>query len=143
MKHYHTNVLREIAKFCTGLVVADIIVGIWMGFGLGQGFPSIFFGIPLSYHLLAAGIVFDIVLLVILIHYAWSISLPLSRSRKIALSIVGVLLAVVAILHLIRVLFGVSVEIGGLAIPMWISFIGVFITGFLSYMTFHFAGYNK
>jgi hypothetical protein len=40
----------------------------------------------------------------------------------------GVIFLVVGILHLIRVIRGLPVQIGGAALPMWVSWIGLFVT---------------
>ncbi len=40
---------------------------------------------------------------------------------------------VVAVLHLIRILLGWSIVIDGWTVPMWVSWVGLVITGGLSY----------
>ena len=39
-------------------------------------------------------------------------------------------------LHLLRIIFGWQVEIGGLSIPFWVSWPGVLVTGALAYFGF-------
>jgi hypothetical protein len=133
----HTHVLREIAKIFTGLIIADISVGLWVGFG--HGYSSIFLGIPLSPGFIDAWILFDVALLLLLIHYAWHIRIPPSKSKKSILRSIGVLLGLVAILHFVRIIFGTSVIIGDFRAPLWLSLLGALVTGFLSYASFHFA----
>jgi len=43
-----------------------------------------------------------------------------------------VIFALVAIAHLIRLIFGMSVIVGGWSVPIWFSFIGVIVPGVLS-----------
>ena len=52
--------------------------------------------------------------------------------KNIALRIAGILFGVVSVLHLLRVIFVVSVEINGWLLPIWLNWIGFFVTGFLS-----------
>ena len=42
----------------------------------------------------------------------------------------------VAIMHLLRIIFGWQVEIGGLSIPFWVSWLGVLVAGALAYLGF-------
>lgn len=49
------------------------------------------------------------------------------------LRMTGVIFGVVALFHLVRVFLGWSVNIGPYNIPMWVSFIGLVVAGFLSY----------
>jgi hypothetical protein len=43
---------------------------------------------------------------------------------------------VVALFHLLRIVFGWAVEIGGLDIPVWLSWIGLVVAGTLAYCGF-------
>ena len=45
----------------------------------------------------------------------------------------GVIFAVVALLHVLRILMGWPAAIGGWAVPMWLSWVGVVVAGGLSY----------
>ncbi|MDE2030750.1 MAG: hypothetical protein KGI58_00620 [Patescibacteria group bacterium] len=137
MNNKNTHFIRELSKFFSGLVVADILVGIWVG--SGQGYGSIFLGMPLTQPLINIWIVIDVALLLLLLHYAWHIDLPPSRIHKVFYTTVGVLLAIVALLHFLRVAFSVPLIIGGISMPQWLSVIGAIITGFLAYASFHFA----
>jgi hypothetical protein len=50
--------------------------------------------------------------------------------------VTATLFLVVAIVHLLRIIFGWQVEIGGLNIPFWVSWLGVFVAGALAYFGF-------
>ena len=45
----------------------------------------------------------------------------------------GVIFAIVALLHLLRIYMGWPVAIDGWAIPMWVSWIALVVAGGLSY----------
>lgn len=47
-------------------------------------------------------------------------------------AIVAVLLLLVAVIHLIRIIFGVELVIGGTIIPMWTSLLGCIIPAVLA-----------
>lgn len=55
---------------------------------------------------------------------------------KTATKIAVALLALVAIGHLLRLLFGLEVVIGGWAAPMWASVIGTLVPGALAYLVY-------
>jgi hypothetical protein len=42
------------------------------------------------------------------------------------MTVTATLFLVVGIVHLLRIIFGWQVEIGGLSIPFWVSWLGVF-----------------
>ena len=44
----------------------------------------------------------------------------------------ALLLAIVAILHLLRVIFNIEVTVDTLNVPMWISIVGFFVPAILS-----------
>jgi protein-S-isoprenylcysteine O-methyltransferase Ste14 len=50
--------------------------------------------------------------------------------------VTATLFLVVAIMHLLRIVFGWQVEIGGLSIPSWVSWLGVLVAGALAYLGF-------
>jgi hypothetical protein len=52
------------------------------------------------------------------------------------MTVTATLFLVVAIIHLLRIIFGWSVEIGGLSIPFWVSWLGVPVAGALAYFGF-------
>ncbi|MEK9178200.1 MAG: hypothetical protein AAB801_00290 [Patescibacteria group bacterium] len=46
----------------------------------------------------------------------------------------GIIFGVVAFFHLLRLVLGWSVNIGPYNIPMWASYLGVVVAGYLSYL---------
>jgi len=46
--------------------------------------------------------------------------------------IVSVLLLLVAVIHLVRILFGVEVIVAGAVVPMWMSLVGCIVTAVLA-----------
>ena len=48
----------------------------------------------------------------------------------------AVLFLVIAALHLLRIIFGWPVQIGGLDIPLWASWLALVIAGALAYFGF-------
>ena len=57
-------------------------------------------------------------------------------NRKTYMTVTATLFVVVAIMHLLRIIFGWQVEIGGLSIPFWVSWLGILVAGALSYFGF-------
>ena len=57
-------------------------------------------------------------------------------NRKTYMTVTATLFVVVAIMHLLRIIFGWQVEIGGLSIPFWVSWLGVLVAGALAYFGF-------
>jgi hypothetical protein len=57
-------------------------------------------------------------------------------NRKTYMTLTATLFLVVAIVHLLRIIFGWQVEIGGLSIPFWVSWLGVLVAGVLAYFGF-------
>ena len=55
---------------------------------------------------------------------------------KPATTIAVVLLALVALAHVLRVAFGVPASVGGWVVPMWVSYIGVLLPGGLAYFVY-------
>ncbi len=131
----HLSLLREIAKFLSGMVAADMIIGIWM---LASQSPS-FFGIAFTIPFLCAWLVVDVALLLVLIHYAWRVHLPGRHPRRVFLYSTGWIFAVLAAIHFLLIVFGVPLVVGPIIIPYWSNVFGTVITGFLSYIGFAFA----
>ena len=57
-------------------------------------------------------------------------------NRKTYMTVTATLFLIVAIMHLLRIIFGWPVEIGGLNIPFWVSWLGVLVAGALAYLGF-------
>ena len=134
----HINRLREVCKFLSGLIAADLLVGLWL---LASGaLPATEFGmwITVPYAWLWVG--FDAFALLVLVHYAWTPKLlePHATSKGLFF-LTGAIFAVVAIVHFLRLVFGWPVVIDGWAAPLWISWIGVVVAAYVSYASFHFA----
>jgi hypothetical protein len=51
----------------------------------------------------------------------------------------GIIFFLIALAHLVRIVFGAPVVVQDIPIPVWASGIAVIIAGFLSYEGFHFA----
>jgi hypothetical protein len=51
----------------------------------------------------------------------------------------GIVFLLIALAHLVRIVFGAPVVVYDISVPVWASLIAVVITGFLSYEGFHFA----
>jgi membrane protein CcdC involved in cytochrome C biogenesis len=140
----HKHVLKEIAKFATGLITADFLIGFWLLLN-----PSItplnFLGITsFTPPILEAGMVFDILLLGILVHYAWhaDIHTP-SIKQKNLFVVVGIIMGIVGLAHLFRIIFGINIDIGEWAVPFWLSWVGTVVALYISYASFRFAIHRK
>ena len=54
-------------------------------------------------------------------------------TEKYFSTLAAAIFAVVAVLHLVRILMGWSIVIDGWTVPMWVSWLGLIIAGALSY----------
>ena len=52
-------------------------------------------------------------------------------TKNFAVRIAGFIFGIVSILHLLRIVTGISIMIGAWVLPLWINFIGFVATGFL------------
>ncbi|MDE1874714.1 MAG: hypothetical protein KGI79_02200 [Patescibacteria group bacterium] len=134
----HKHILRELAKFASGLVVADFLVALWLRSAGLQ--PIDFLGVLWTGGALIAWMIVDVILFLILVHYAWhaEVHAPSIRQRSYFI-IVGIITGVVAIAHLLRIIFGAGIDVSGWAVPLWLSWIGIIVAGFVSYASFAFA----
>jgi hypothetical protein len=57
-------------------------------------------------------------------------------NRKTYMTVTATLFLAMGIVHLLRIIFGWQVEIGGLSIPFWASWLAVPIAGALAYFGF-------
>ena len=133
---HHT--LREIAKVGVGLFIADLVSVLWFS---GAGFfPLTILGITWSASAVWPIIIFDLALILLLAHYGWSMKLPIkSPTERGLLKLVGTAFLIIALLHLLRIAFGWNLILGEVNVPLWLSWLGVLIPGYLSYSSFHFA----
>jgi hypothetical protein len=54
------------------------------------------------------------------------------KSTNFALRIAGIIFFLVAILHLLRIITGAPVLVSGWLLPIWVNWMGLILTGFLS-----------
>jgi len=54
-------------------------------------------------------------------------------TEKTFATIAGVIFALVALLHLLRLVMGWSIVIDSWTVPMWVSWVGLVVAGGLSY----------
>jgi hypothetical protein len=111
---------------------------------MSQGMlPAQLFGMVLTPDMLMPAFIFDLALLVFLVHYGWHLGkIPLPRERAYLFA-AGVLFAIVAVAHLMRLFASASLNLGGFEVPLWLSWVGVAVTGYLSYASFRFAARTK
>ncbi|MEY4747652.1 MAG: hypothetical protein RLZZ416_701 [Candidatus Parcubacteria bacterium] len=129
--------LHELAKFAAGLVAGDFIAILWMW--SQKMFPIMFLGIKMTTDVVAPTLIFDVALLIILIHYGWHAGrTPMMRERAYLVT-AGIVFAVVSLAHLARSFAGIDLVIAGWAVPIWLSWIGTAATAYLSYMSFRLA----
>lgn len=57
-------------------------------------------------------------------------------NRKTYLNVVGVIFAIIAILHLLRIFNGWQAQIGSFVAPMWLSWVALVVAAYLSYVSF-------
>ncbi len=134
----HTQAVREVGKFVSGLVTADLITGLWF---LASGtLPQWLFGVYVTAPFAWLWVGCDVFILLVLVHYSWHPkALEPHTSSRMLFSVVGVIMAAVALIHFLRLVFGWSVVIGAWDAPLWISWIGVLVAGYISYASFHLA----
>ncbi|HUY62635.1 MAG TPA: hypothetical protein VMV50_02510 [Candidatus Paceibacterota bacterium] len=134
--------LREVAKVGAGLVIADLISVLW--FSWAGILPMSLLGITWTAAMVPVILLFDAALLLLLIHLGWNMRLPVaSPSERNLLVLAGFIFLIVALVHLARLLFDWHVLLGTIIVPMWISWAGVIIAGYLSYSCFHFARHKR
>lgn len=55
---------------------------------------------------------------------------------KTYVRITGALFAVLAVVHVVRLFYGWGISVNDTAIPLWVSWFGIALTGFFSYSSF-------
>lgn len=134
MRH---QTLHEIAKFASGLVVGDFIMNAWVAY-MGY-YPVTFLGMTFTSDIVMPTLVFDAALFLVLFHYGWHIGkIPALRERSY-LFVVGIIFAIVAAAHLVRIFFSIDLVIHDAVVPLWLSWVGVAVVTYLSYMSFRLA----
>jgi hypothetical protein len=58
---------------------------------------------------------------------------------KTYLRIVGIFFLIIALAHLLRLLFGATIIFGDWPLPQWFSYLGFCLAGLLSYFGFKYA----
>lgn len=134
----HKHLLREISKFASGLVVADFITGLWLQYS--HLLPLHIVGVVFESTTVLTWMIVDIILFFILMHYAWhaDVHTPSLKQKNLFIGI-GVITGVIALIHLARIFFGVSLNIGGWEFPYWLSGIAVAVASYISYASFRFS----
>lgn len=133
--------LHDAAKFGAGLVTADFLIFAW----LSQQYvlPQSFLGVPLSQSVIAPTMIVDFFLLLFLIHYGWNIGkIPRVRERTYLL-ITGIVFSVIALAHLVRVLYQTEIIILGWQVPIFLSWIGILVATYLAFSSFYFMTRSK
>lgn len=54
-------------------------------------------------------------------------------SNKAYLSLSGLIFLIIAVLHLLRAVYGWEAAIGGWMVPMWISWVALVVSGYLAW----------
>lgn len=131
----HKQTLREVSKFLAGLVAGDFLALLWLY--LSGSLPMEFLGGQFDQRAASWGMVFDLMIMAFLIHYAWyHKDHPRGSSRSFHV-LIGVIFAIVALLHLSRLIMGWELIIGGWNAPYWLNALGAVVAAALSYMSFH------
>ena len=133
--------LHDAAKFCAGLVVADFVALWWLS--MQTRLPHMFLGLPLSQDVIAPAMTVDFFLFLILVHYAWNIGKIPQMKERMYLVLAGAVFTVIAVGHLVRVVYSGDVSVFGWDVPVYVSWIGVVVSTYLAYASFHFAGRMK
>lgn len=134
--------LREVAKFAAGLVAADFLTLLWMS-QQKHFFPVSFLGGTMSADMVLPAMVFDLALIIILVHYGWHIGTIPRMKERTYLLVAGIIFTVVAVVHLFRIFFGADFVILGWDAPLWLSWVGTAVTAYLAYASYRFAMHMK
>lgn len=134
----HTHTLKEIAKFGAGLIAGDFLVGVWLY--SSPLIPLQFLGVTFTRPLVVGWMIIDLCLLAFLFYYGWHANAhsPSLKERTYFI-LIGLITGLIALVHLVRVVYAFEAHIGPYAVPFWVSWIGVVIAGYLSYASFRFA----
>ena len=60
-------------------------------------------------------------------------------SRRAYLLVTAVIFSLIALLHLVRIIFGWSVMLASWSMPMWLSWVALIVTGAFAYFGFSLA----
>ena len=131
----HKQTLRELAKFLAGLIAGDFLGLLWIY--MSGGLPVNFLGIQFDQRAASWGMIFDLMIMALLIHYAWYYKDKPRNSSQQFHWLIGTIFGLVAILHLSRLIFGWQLTIGTWMAPYWLNALGAVVAGILSYTSFH------
>ncbi len=133
--------LHEAAKFGAGLVAADFFMFWWLS---SQNFlPASFLGITITPGMVGPGMFVDVFLLLILIHYGWHVGkMPRIKERMYFIA-AGVIFATISLVHFTRIITGSDFSILGWDAPVFLSWVGVIVSSYLAYASFHLSGRRK
>lgn len=126
--------LRETCKFLSGLVAGDFLAGLWF---YAKGLlPISFLGITIGQRGVILWMIFDAILFFFLVHYGWRIKENLKSEERAFHRAAAYVFGIIAIMHLLRLVFGWQFNLFGWATPYWLSGIGAVVAAFLSYASF-------
>ena len=63
-------------------------------------------------------------------------SLLYYMENKNYLTITAIIFSIIFVLHVMRILLGWEAQIGGWMIPLWFSWIGILVSGYLAFAGF-------
>jgi hypothetical protein len=129
--------LREAAKFFAGVVAAEALTLLWLW--SNNLFPVSMWGATWTADVVMPSVVFDIAVILILVHYGWNLGrIPRPKERNY-LMVAGCIFTLVAFAHLLRIFTGTDLVLLGWAAPLWLSWLGVIVATYLAYASFHFS----
>lgn len=129
--------LQEISKFLAGLVVADLITEVWLA--TSGMLPVHFLGASFGPETVVPAVIFDLALLMVLVHYGWHIGkIPAPREHTY-LVVAGAVFTVVALAHVWRIFASGELVLLGWEVPLWLSWFGVILAAYMAYASFRFA----
>lgn len=63
--------------------------------------------------------------------------LPTKSAKNIITNIAAACFAIIGLFHLVRVFKGWEAFVGGIAVPLWASWVAVFLAFYLAYRLYH------
>ena len=131
----HKNTLREWSKFLAGLVAGDFLAAWWL---LAKGMvPVSVMGFQFSSRGIILGMIVDVILFAFLVHYGWRMKESgHSSGERIFHRVAGTVFGIVALAHLLRVIFNLPINLLSWNTPYWVSGVAAVIAAFLSYTSF-------
>ena len=133
--------LHDLSKFAAGLVAADFVVFWWLS--LQTRMPAVFLGLAIDRTMLIPAMIVDIFILLILVHYGWNIGKIPHLKERAYMVMTGAIFTVVFLGHLSRVLYSGDLVFFGWDVPVFLSWLGVVVSGYLAYVSFYFASRLK